>query len=283
MRRFHLSLTAALACVVAIVDAPLHAALIVNFDADSYASTGPAGNWTDSVDGSTALVVGEPHVVKDFVGFRYVKFNGDDHFDAVEPIAGLNQWSQTVVFRTDSTGANGQDDFWRNSGLLGIDLAGSSRGDWSVGIQVTEEINSGWGNPDRGTGGPFVGNSWVIATASMDWVNNVGMIHVSSMAIDGHFHGLAEEVVQRTDMGNGTGGVEVNTFGLGYILGANTHFRGDIADIQIHDTLMTEGEIFDLHLQLASQFVPEPASVALFLTGLLSFLGFSLRRRRRLR
>ena len=154
-----------------------------------------------------------------------------------------------MVFRTVSGGSSGEDDFWRNEGLVGIELPGGGVGDWGVGIAAGGLINAGSAlhAGDSGSIGPVVNDgSWHVATMVIDDLGNG--THDRRLYLDG------AEVASDLALPYGGGSsVAANSslfFGDYAPSDPNAtkeNFQGDIAHIRLDDQPLSPAEIATAH------------------------------------
>jgi hypothetical protein len=231
--------------------ADLKADIVGEWDADDFTGTATWPGTADAVLREGAPVAGIDD--DSFPGSRlhYVTFGpAETAFEVTagaNPIAGSMEFSASIVFRTTGTGANGENDFWRNQGLVGIELPGGGVGDWGVGIANGGSINGGSAlhNGDSGSLGPVVNDGvWHVVTMVVDDLDNA--LHDRRIYLDG--------VEVATDLGLAYGGGNSQVASSSVFFGDHQpgdggaqNFQGEIAHIRLDNSAMDAAAVSAAH------------------------------------
>jgi Concanavalin A-like lectin/glucanases superfamily len=247
------------------------------------ASNFAGGDWVDSVSGIHATPGGNPTPL----GAAGVLFNGvNDEFSvspADNPIAGLNDFTVTAIFRADGTlgeggGTRAGGDggaFWQVAHLVGIELPGAGVGDWGIGLGADENIQAGVGlqgdqSVEITNGAPFNDGDFHISTMVMDAQNDLLKVFVD---------GSLEATLNVTPN---------NVVNSGFFMGTNgapsgndiAFYHGRLIEVGFHDYALSDDEVLAIHRAgtlMTMPGVPEPTTVVLVLGAAMVGLG---RRRR---
>ena len=280
---------ASAALAVAVYAAPAFGDVIMDFDATNWSgnfTADPADNWVDSVAGvvaqrgglngaaptkSVATINGQP---VDAINFT------SDSFDVnttTHPLAGKKEFTISLVFRTTTPGAGGENNFYQNNGFVGKELPGPGVGDWNLGVSTGGLINggTGLGSGDTGTPGPVVNDgAWHVASFVID--NNDNGTFTQTMYVDGVAAGAPDTVAYNTAADQGD--IAASNFAIGARRDGDNGYitEGSIARLQFDDLALTPAQIASRHTSFLGEAVPEPASAVLLLVA-----GTALLARRR--
>ena len=265
--------------------------VIMDWDASTWA--GGAATWKDTAGGVVAVRgAGQPTKATAMIGMSTVdiiQFGGSS-FDINTPpnpanpihkLVGLQQFTISAVFRVTvgATGAGGENDFYNNNGITGVEIGGAGVGDWALGLSKNNgnaAINGGTGlaSGDTGTQGPNV-NDGRFHTAAFVVRNVDGTTFTQTMYLDG----VKVGAVDTATYGGGSASIVNSRFSIGARLdGGNGFFPGDLARLQFDNTPLTAAQAAAQAANYLGETsaVPEPASL-----GLLGLGGLGLLARRR--
>ncbi len=136
--------------------------LIAQWLADDLRVAGDGGpavaEWVDSISGIVATANGQPELASGVVGgrsaVRFQPTDGEDSFRvraADNPLAGANDFSVAIAFRTDSQALQGANDRWfENTGLVDSNGMGITQ-DWGISINASAQLSAGMGSGFGGT------------------------------------------------------------------------------------------------------------------------------------
>ena len=212
-------------------------------------------------------------------------FDGNDFFTSSflsgRPWAGLNQFSLSLVFKSNAPGPQTQTDinaFWNQRGILGFELGGPGQGEFAVGLYSDGSANgavaasTGLGIGDNGvSAGNINDNNW--HTLTMVLKNETGGFFSQTVYVDGNQAGTSP-------LEYGALGVLADaSFSLGAIRGSASaeKFVGEVAALRFDDEALTASLISSLHSDYLG-VIPEPSTSLLMGIGALSLLV--IRRRR---
>jgi hypothetical protein len=212
-------------------------------------------------------------------------FDGNDFFTSTftsgRPWAGLNQFSLSLVFKSNASGPQTQTDinaFWNQRGILGFELGGGGQGEFAIGLYNDGSANgavaasTGLGIGDNGvSAGNINDNNW--HTLTMVLKNETGGFFSQTVYVDGSMAGTSL-------LEYGALGVLADaSFSLGAIRGSASaeKFVGEVAALRFDDEALTASLISSLHSDYLG-VIPEPSTSLLMGIGALSLLV--IRRRR---
>lgn len=239
-----------------------HATIVSEWDADDFTN---GATWPGTVaatvnQGSPAAGVDVGSIPGNMISF--VKFSGAEVFEIAalnNPLVGRQEFSVSIAFRTTSAGLNGEDDFWRNVGMVGIELPGAGVGDWGIGIASGGTINGGTGLPlvDVGSRGPAANNgAWRVVTLVVD--------QIDAATFDQRLYLDGTEVAFNLGLIYGGATTIANSqfyFGRHNLNDAGVpYFKGDIAHIRLDDVALTPAEITATHAVYLGTLTPLPDS-----------------------
>ena len=236
---------------------PAQAALVGHWVADGWSG----GDWSNQIGGANAAVaVDNPSLIAGALnGHDAIHLDGNDYFTvaagAGNPMAGANDFSITVVMRTDTAGLSfggvtNPDDFWRHSGLIGMELPSGTVNDWALSFNSESRIIAGLGNPDRSVFSTSGHNDSAPHVAT--YTRQGGQI---SLYVDGYLKSSRSDV--------GTAARLDQAFAIGAVTsGGFQPFTGDIAEVRIHDTALSPVEAVDLAQSLDATYgITPPGTV----------------------
>jgi len=264
------------------------AAVVFEYYASDWA--GPNNSWNsrtgnqylfyDTFNGSapqkgSSTIAGVPVVT--------AVFDGNDFFTSPfvtgRPWAGLNQFSLSLVFKSNAPGAQTQTDinaFWNQRGVLGFELGGAGQGEFAIGLYNNGSqsgavaASTGLGSGDNGTSaGNINDNNW--HTLTMVVKNESGGFFSQTVYVDGSQTGSSL-------LAYGTRGVLADeSFSLGTIRGsASTEkFVGEVAALRFDDTPLAASDLTTLHNTYLGA-VPEPSTSMLIGFGAISLFATRL-------
>ena len=217
-------------------------------------------------------------------------FDGNDFFTSSfligRPWAGLNQFSLSLVFKSNAPGPQTQTDinaFWNQRGILGFERGGAGQGEFAIGLYNDGSAlgavaaSTGLGIGDNGvSAGNINDNNW----------------HTLTMAVSNLANGSFSQTVyvDGTQVGSplvrayGAMGVLADaSFSLGTIRGSASgqRFVGEVARLRFDDAPLAASDISTLHsTYLGAVGIPEPSSSLLVGAGALSLLAMRRRPQR---
>ena len=182
-------------------------------------------------------------------------FDGNDFFTSPfvtgRPWAGLNQFSLSLVFKSNAPGAQTQTDinaFWNQRGVLGFELGGAGQGEFGIGLyndgsaSGAVAASTGLGIGDNGTSaGNINDNNW--HTLTMVVKNESGGFFSQTVYVDG-------SQTRSSLLAYGTRGVLADeSFSLGAIRGSASaeKFVGEVAALRLDDTPLAASDLTTLH------------------------------------
>lgn len=171
------------------------------------------------------------------------------------PVVGLDTWSATVVFQTNDPAGGGGDNvnpggWWMNGALLGIELGGGERGDWSIWMTDGNatggaKLGASRGDPD---GGAFydqvVNDGQAHAVTATFELNDVTLNHDVNLYLDGSLVSTAEIF---------SGGLNNAVENFNLRIGSHNNFgffKGRIGEVQLHDGALALADVQSLHANL---------------------------------
>jgi len=249
-----------LICFLSIFSIQTQAAVVFEYYASDWA--GPNNSWNsrtgnqylfyDTFNGSapqkgSSTIAGVPVVT--------AVFDGNDFFTspfvAGRPWAGLNQFSLSLVFKSNAPGAQTQTDinaFWNQRGVLGFELGGVGQGEFGIGLyndgsaSGAVAASTGLGIGDNGTSaGNINDNNW--HTLTMVVKNESGGFFSQTVYVDG-------SQTRSSLLAYGTRGVLADeSFSLGAIRGSASaeKFVGEVAALRLDDTPLAASDLTTLH------------------------------------
>lgn len=254
--------------------------------------SGPSNSWNSRTGGQTLFydTFGGSAPLKSSstiagVTVATAVFGGNDFFTSTftsgRPWAGLNQFSLSLVFKSNASGPQTQTDinaFWNQRGILGFERGGGGQGEFAIGLYNDGSANgavaasTGLGIGDNGvSAGNINDNNW--HTLTMVLKNETGGFFSQTVYVDGNQAGT-------TLLEYGALGVLADeSFSLGAIRGSASaeKFVGEVAALRFDDEALTASLISSLHSDYLG-VIPEPSTSLLMGIGALSLLV--IRRRR---
>ena len=247
-------------CFLVIFSIQTQAAVVFEYYASDWA--GPNNSWNsrtgnqylfyDTFNGSapqkgSSTIAGVPVVTAVFDGNDFLT----SPFDLARPWAGLNQFSLSLVFKSNSPGPQTQTDinaFWNQRGILGFELGGGGQGEFAIGLYDDASpsgavaASTGLGIGDNGTSaGNINDNNW----------------HTLTMVVKDEGSGFFSQTVYVDGVEVGSSLLEYGTLGaladasfsLGSIRGsASTEkFVGEVAALRFDDTPLAASDVTTLH------------------------------------
>ncbi len=270
-----------------------NASMLFDFYASDWA--GPNNEWVSRTGSQTLFYDtfngSAPQKGTDIIGGVNVDtavFDGNDFFTTLlaqtnRPWAGLNEFSLSIVFRSNTdTSSSGTDinAFWNYDGIIGFEVGGAGQGEFGIGLYHDGSTNgavaagTGLASSDVGTsGGAINDNSW--HTLSLV-VENLGSgFFNQTVYVDG---GLVSQS-HLLSYGGGSPSLANESFSLGQIrFGGGNPFVGAVAAIRFDDNALQESDITSLHSTYL-EVVPEPSTFLLIGVG--AFSLFTIRRKHR--
>ena len=258
-----------------------------------YASdwAGPSNSWNsrtgnqylfyDTFNGSapqkgSSTIAGVPVVTAVFDGNDFLT----SPFNLARPWAGLNQFSLSLVFKSNAPGPQTQTNinaFWNQRGILGFELGGGGQGEFAIGLyndgspRGAVAASTGLGIGDNGTSaGNINDNNW--HTLTMVVKDEGSGFFRQSVYVDGSLLN-SSSLLQY-----GTVGILADaSFSLGSIRGsASTEkFVGEVAALRFDDSSLAASDVATLHRTYLG-VIPEPSTSMLIGFGAISL--FAIRR-----
>lgn len=269
----------------------LQAAVLFEYYASDW--SGPNNSWNSRTGGQTlfydtfggsapqkgsSTIAGVPIATAVFDGNDFLTST----FVTGRPWAGLNQFSLSLVFKSNAPGPQTQTDinaFWNQRGILGFELGGAGQGEFAFGLYNDGSPNgavnasTGLGIGDNGTtAGNINDNIWHTLTMVVE--NLTGGFFSQTIYVDGNQVGISPLLEY------GAQGVLADaSFSLGAIRGSASaeKFVGEVAALRFDNAALTALEITSLHSDYLA-VIPEPSTSLLMGIGALSLLV--IRRRR---
>ena len=218
-------------------------------------------------------------------------FDGNDFFTSPfvtgRPWAGLNQFSVSLVFKSNAPGAQTQTDinaFWNQRGVLGFELGGGGQGEFAIGLYNNGSpsgavaASTGLGSGDNGvSAGNLNDNNW--HTLTMAVANLANGSFRQTVYVDGTQVGSSLERAY-----GAVGALADASFSLGTIRGtaSGQRFVGEVARLRFDSAPLTASDITTLHSNyLGAVGIPEPSSSLLMGLGALTLVAIRSRQRRR--
>ena len=248
-------------CFLAIFSIQTQAAVVFEYYASDWA--GPNNSWNSRTGGQTlfydqfegsAPQKGSSTIAG--VAVDTAVFDGNDFLTSTfvtgRPWAGLNQFSLSLVFKSNSPGPQTQtniDAFWNQRGILGFELGGGGQGEFAIGLYNDGSPNgavaasTGLGAGDKGTSaGNINDNNW--HTLTMVVKDETGGFFSQTVYVDGSQVGSSSVLEYGTP-----GALADESFSLGSIRGsASTEkFVGEVAALRFDDTPLAALDVTTLH------------------------------------
>ena len=279
----------ALFSMVAIFSIQTQAAVVFEYYASDWA--GPNNSWNsrtggqslfyDTFNGSapqkgSSTIAGVPVVTAAFDGNDFLTST----FVTGRPWAGLNQFSLSLVFKSNSPGPQTQtniDAFWNQRGILGFELGGGGQGEFAIGLYNDGSPNgavaasTGLGSGDKGTSaGNINDNNW--HTLTMVVKDEGSGFFRQSVYVDGSLLNNSS-LLQYGAVGK----LADASFALGSIRGSasSEKFVGEVAALRFDDTPLATSDVATLHSTYLG-VIPEPSTSMLIGFGAISL--FAIRR-----
>ena len=213
-------------------------------------------------------------------------FDGNDFltspFVAGRPWAGLNQFSLSLVFKSNAPGPQTQTDinaFWNQRGVLGFELGGGGQGEFAIGLYNNGSpsgavaASTGLGSGDNGTSaGNINDNNWHTLTLAVANLGNGSF--TQTVYVDGIQTGSSL-------LAYGSPGTLADaSFSLGSIRESASaeKFVGEVAALRFDDAPLAASDITTLHGNYLG-VIPEPSSSMLLGFGVASLLALRSRQR----
>lgn len=278
-------------CLVAAFSLNLQGATLFEYYAEDW--TGPSNSWNSRTGGQTmfydtfggsAPQQGSSTIAG--VTVATAVFDGDDFFTSTfvtgRPWAGLNQFSLSLVFKSNAPGAQTQTDinaFWNQRGVLGFELGGGGQGEFAIGLYNNGSpsgavaASTGLGSGDNGvSAGNINDNNW--HTLSMVVKNETGGLFSQTVYVDGIQVGSS--LLEYGTLGT----LADESFSLGTIRGSASaeKFVGEVAALRFDDAPLAALDITTMHSNYLG-VIPEPSTSMLLGYGAVSL--FALRSRKR--
>ena len=279
----------ALFSMVAIFSIQTQAAVVFEYHASDW--SGPNNSWSsrtgseylfyDTFNGSapqkgSSTIAGVPVVTAAFDGNDFLTST----FVTGRPWAGLNQFSLSLVFKSNSPGPQTQtniDAFWNQRGILGFELGGGGQGEFAIGLYNDGSPNgavaasTGLGSGDKGTSaGNINDNNW--HTLTMVVKDEGSGFFRQSVYVDGSLLNNSS-LLQYGAVGK----LADASFALGSIRGSasSEKFVGEVAALRFDDTPLATSDVATLHSTYLG-VIPEPSTSMLIGFGAISL--FAIRR-----
>ena len=283
-------------CLVAVFSLNLQGATLFEYYASDW--NGPNNSWAsrtgsqelfyDTFNGS-APQQGSSTIAG--VAVATAVFDGNDFFTSPfvtgRPWAGLNQFSVSLVFKSNAPGAQTQTDinaFWNQRGVLGFELGGGGQGEFAIGLYNNGSpsgavaASTGLGSGDNGvSAGNLNDNNW--HTLTMAVANLANGSFRQTVYVDGTQVGSSLERAY-----GAVGALADASFSLGTIRGtaSGQRFVGEVARLRFDSAPLTASDITTLHSNyLGAVGIPEPSSSLLMGLGALTLVAIRSRQRRR--
>jgi autotransporter-associated beta strand protein/T5SS/PEP-CTERM-associated repeat protein len=220
------------------------------WDADTVtgANGDPVSVWTDSIGAKQATQNGAnavPTLALNSIGaHKALRFTGTSSTSlqvaaADSPISNAADFSIAVVFKTSTAGVGGEGQWWQNTGIVDSEEPGAQK-DWGTVINANGRFGAGIGNPDT-------------TVYSQTGMAN-GSAHVAvmtrsgngpfSLTVDGQTVGAIGATTTRDAFRFLIGGIQTNA----------NYFTGDIAQIQMYNTVLNPLQINTLGASLSSTY-----------------------------
>ena len=190
-----------------------------------------------------------------------VVFDGNDALEIPAGsnfLIGRNEWSATVVFRANGAAGEGgatrpnnpqpdnPDQWWANSALVGLELAGGSSGDWGLFLNSdSEAVFGNGGSPSTGfvhDGVALDDNGIHVLTGVFDSVAGTRRLYLNSVL-----------VVEQQGVSISTPSGAIN-FACNILSSPNdrAYFRGKISTVILTDEALTTSEVRAQHVALGA-------------------------------
>jgi len=229
-----------------------------------YASdwAGPSNSWNSRTGGQTlfydtfegsAPLKGSSTIAG--VTVATAVFDGNDFFTSTfvsgRPWAGLNQFSLSLVFKSNASGPQTQTDinaFWNQRGILGFELGGGGQGEFAIGLYNDGSANgavaasTGLGIGDNGvSAGNINDNNWHTLTLVVK--DEGSNLFSQTVYVDGSQVGSPSLLEYGT-----LGALADESFSLGAVRSGSTEkFVGEVAALRFDGVPLTASEISSLH------------------------------------
>lgn len=224
------------------------------WDADTLgAVSGTAvATWTDTVGAKNATqgtALNQPQVITNqFNGHNAVRFNGASSQSlvvaAADSIASADSsFTIAAVVKTGVAGVGTATNWWSNTGIIDMEVAGASN-DWGIAINGTGNIGAGLGNFNA------PGDQTLYSTGAVNDSNAHLLLYsinngVVTLSVDG--------VTQTLSTGN-IAARQVNAFRFGALQTAANFFTGDIGEVRMYRSGMSDAALGAIGAQLATKF-----------------------------
>jgi len=277
-------------CFLAVFSLNVQAATLFEYYASDW--SGPSNSWNSRTGGQTlfydtfegsAPLKGSSTIAG--VTVATAVFDGNDFFTSTfvsgRPWAGLNQFSLSLVFKSNASGPQTQTDinaFWNQRGILGFERGGGGQGEFAIGLYNDGSANgavaasTGLGIGDNGvSAGNINDNNWHTLTMAVS--NLANGTFSQTVYVDGSQVG-SPSLLQYGALG----ALANESFSLGAVrFGSTEKFVGEVAALRFDDVPLTASDITGLHSTYLG-VIPEPSTSLLMGIGALSLLV--IRRRR---
>ncbi len=225
--------------------------LLADWNADdlvgTYANNTTVTSWKDNVAGDTATnSTGAPKLQTNSLNghavVRFTKANNDQLRvpAAKNPMAGAEDFTLAVVFRTTTAGSNAQGNWYDNTGIVDAEQSGSQN-DWGIAYASTGHVAAGMGAPDT-----------TIYSAGSSVVNN--QAHVAIITRTDNVYTLY------VDGGNGVSTTvsdaarNVSDMVFGSLQTSLHYFNGDIAEVKVYNGGATANFAYSITQTLATKY-----------------------------
>ena len=232
----------------------LLANLVGHWTADDLNATLDDGDtvtaWTDGVTSIAATASGQPRLVKGALGGRSaIRFDRSDGVDLLNvadvdsPLSGAGDFSLTVAFATATSQLNGGTSAWfLNTGLVDATGFFGTTADWGLVLNSAGQVGAGLGGPPR------------TLYSAANGLND-GQVHVATYVRSGDTLSLYVDGAMAGSLTGASTAPRLTTdFTIGAIRGGQFAYTGDIAELQVHDGSLTEGEVTGLHVGLQDYY-----------------------------